>query len=428
MAAAGPLVINTPQGLEIKGRRRLDKVGAFEALLEQLVQEIEKKGDQGCIISDCDVSQNKLSYEQFEALFTALGAHSARVLRFRMFGCATINDEVVRVIADYFRLLSQEHLPTEMHLSDCAITTEGFTALMAAFEETDLYPATHPGSMRPTALYLRLENNYISEAAIQEKVDAGIIKPFKKGPGSQGGGKEGAKVDLVVRDLGKYQQKQGEPPSPEEAPPPRQVHDRSTDLQQGGWQQPGQWQQPGGWQQPAWPQQVQARPTWPPQQQQQQQPGLQQAWGAVARPGLQQPAMQAMGWQARPIIVAPARATMVPPGGMQGMAPGAVGGFRPAAAVNVGGMRPNGPVTAWPRGSAGTAVDRSRTPAARINGGAGVVAGGKGAAPHAPHGAPPKKSNLPAPWEEQWSEEYQIPYFWNAENGESLWEKPAEWK
>eukprot|EP00927_Polykrikos_kofoidii_P007490 TRINITY_DN13075_c0_g1_i2.p1 TRINITY_DN13075_c0_g1~~TRINITY_DN13075_c0_g1_i2.p1 ORF type:complete len:705 (+),score=140.29 TRINITY_DN13075_c0_g1_i2:86-2200(+) len=31
---------------------------------------------------------------------------------------------------------------------------------------------------------------------------------------------------------------------------------------------------------------------------------------------------------------------------------------------------------------------------------------------------------LPPPWEKQWSEEYQIPYYWNPESGEALWEPP----
>ena len=32
---------------------------------------------------------------------------------------------------------------------------------------------------------------------------------------------------------------------------------------------------------------------------------------------------------------------------------------------------------------------------------------------------------LPHPWEELWSVQYKIPYFWNPETGDSSWEKPS---
>ncbi|CAE8594244.1 unnamed protein product [Polarella glacialis] len=35
---------------------------------------------------------------------------------------------------------------------------------------------------------------------------------------------------------------------------------------------------------------------------------------------------------------------------------------------------------------------------------------------------------IPAPWEVHFSEEFGIPYYWNADNGESLWESPATWR
>jgi len=35
---------------------------------------------------------------------------------------------------------------------------------------------------------------------------------------------------------------------------------------------------------------------------------------------------------------------------------------------------------------------------------------------------------IPAPWEVHFSEEFGIPYYWNADNGESLWETPATWR
>merc|ERR1719361_1048822 len=57
--------------------------------------------------------------------------------------------------------------------------------------------------------------------------------------------------------------------------------------------------------------------------------------------------------------------------------------------------------------------DRSRTPAPRW---------GKPAQPQKP---PPVAANkLPHPWQKHFSEEFQIPYFWNSETLESSWEMP----
>merc|ERR1719215_281061 len=60
-------------------------------------------------------------------------------------------------------------------------------------------------------------------------------------------------------------------------------------------------------------------------------------------------------------------------------------------------------------GQSGSAADRSRTPVARS------------AAP--PAKPPPSASGLPHPWEEHFSDEHQIPYYWNADSGEAVWEK-----
>mmetsp|Transcript_41869 Transcript_41869/g.110420 ORF Transcript_41869/g.110420 Transcript_41869/m.110420 type:complete len:386 (+) Transcript_41869:99-1256(+) len=382
---SGPMVLTTHAGLEIKARRRLQTPGAFDKLLEELANAIAQKETQGQtppVISDLDISQNKLSFEQFEAVFTQLGAHNVHVQRFRLFGCATLNDDVVRVIGDYFRLLTKENAPTEMHLSDCAITTDGFLTFVSAFEETDLYPLQTHG--RNVALYLRLENNYISEAAIQEKVDLGVMKPYNKSRGSRPSADGTTKIDLVVRDAGKYQQKEGEPPAPEDAPPPREVWD-NWDQKGNNWQGGG-----GGSWQPNWQGgQNWARP--------------QNGWGA---PGVR-PAQNFAAAGALPARVMPGGG--IRPGGAQLIAP---------RMISPGGLKTNAAAGGWPRGSAGTAAaqDRSRTPVARTNGGAAR-----------PPTAPPpasKKGDLPHPWEEHWSDEYQIPYFWNAETGDSLWEKP----
>lgn len=435
MAHSGPMLVTTREGIEVKARRRLEKPGAFEGLMDELQQKFSAAQDgQPIVIGDLDVAQNKLSSDQFEALFTQLGAHSVRVLRFRMFGCATLNDEVMRAIGDYFRLLNQENTPTEMHLSDCAITAEGFGHLMSALEETELYPAPPPNGSRPQALYLRLENNFISEDAIKEKVDAGVLKPYKKSGGSRSNDPS-VKVDLVVMQEGKFQQKQGEPPAPEDAPAPKEVNDQRSWNNQGGWNggwgaggaqswgwsgggSQNQWQgwSAGGTQR--WPA---VQSSWQTQQQNSWKPAQTQAPAARPWMAAQRPAVVA----ARPVAARPvaARSVLAKASAAPMLAKQAGGGLRPAGLVRPaggvpGGLTPKvvlggkGQAGAWR--AAGAAQDRSRTPVARTAAAAATLAPAKGS-----------KAPLPKPWEEHWSEEYQIPYFWNVDTGESLWERPT---
>ncbi|CAK9030062.1 unnamed protein product [Durusdinium trenchii] len=210
-----PIIYSTPSGLQVKGRRCLERM-AFEDVLEDLQKHLTEELNRGGgspVIQDLDLAQNMLSLEQFENLFFSLGVASAHVVRFRLFGCPTLDDEAMRIFAEYLR--TSENAPAEMHLSDCAITTEGFQHLMSAIEETDLYPlvnANVPGEGLP--LYLRLENNYIGQEAIQEKIDAGLIQTFDKQQGRRTGHQSGPKVNLLAKDT-HFRQKQGPPPTPE---------------------------------------------------------------------------------------------------------------------------------------------------------------------------------------------------------------------
>jgi len=378
------MIVKMPNGsVEVKARRRLQDPGAFEAFVEEIQTTLIqlKESNPNATVSDLDVSQNPTTPEQFEMLFNALALAGVKVQRFRMFGCPALNDDAMRHIADHFSQdLNSETAPAEMHLSDCAITTDGFLLLMGVIEEKELYPTTILHG-RGQPLYLRLENNYVDEAVIQEKVDAGIIRAFKKGPGvSQYITDPSVKINLVARGEGSFQQKTGEPPAPEDAPPPKEVYDNTNsnwNNKQGG----------GNWR----PQQV--RPQWQ---------NTSGGWRPAAAQALPNK------WPVRPATTVPVQRPVV---------------VRPQYGAAAGGVRPIRPAgqwgqqQAWARGSAGTAADRSRTPVMRVNAG--------GAGPTPPAGRPPKKSGLPHPWEEQWSEEYQIPYFWNSESGEALWERPT---
>jgi len=397
---SGELISASTGGfVEVKGRRRVSEPGAWEAFIEELQNKLIqlKDSNPNVLVSDLDISQNKCTPEQFEQLFNALGFVGVKVQRFRMFGCPGFNDEAMQFLSDHMaKDLTSETAPAELHLSDCALTSDGFNLLMNAIEDNELYP-TSVAKGRSVPLYLRLENNYIDEAVMQEKIDAGIIKRFKKTPGAHMEAAPGVKVNLVVqKESGSLQQKTGPPPSPEDAPPPKEVFDRSSSWSGGkGWDKGSSWNGKG--------------------------PGS--SWngkGSKSAPTGQQ-------WNVRPAMVRPMHVGPMmgakPALGMMGkgapMRPGVVrpgtGVIRPVVmqprpvgewnrAQSTGGAA----AQTWPRGTSGTANDRSRTPAP-------------------PTKQPPKvvKPKLPYPWEEQWSEEYGIPYFWNADTGESVWETPA---
>ena len=214
------MIVDTHEGFEVRARRRLDAPGAFRKMLGELAQALEDREDNTPQIADLDVSQNKLTLHEFRALFRELIATNTRVLRFRLSGCPTLNDDVARVLGAYVSTRAKETAPTEMHLSDCAITTEGFVTFISTFEATDVYPLPSRRN-RKAALCLRLENNYISEAAIQEKVNLGVIKIKSSQKAKGGKPNDGTtKIDLIVRGrgIGKYQQNLGEPPAPDPRP------------------------------------------------------------------------------------------------------------------------------------------------------------------------------------------------------------------
>lgn len=365
------------QGLEVRARRQLGAPAIFDQMLEGITNSLTQNGmGSSNVIADLDLSQNKLTHEQWDTLFAVLGLQECRVIRFRLFGCPTLDDNVAAILADYLRQVGPHRAPSEMHLSDCAITSFGFTTIISALEETDTYPL-RLSPTRPNALYLRLENNYISEAAIKEKVDAGVVFAYKKGPGARGGGANGYKVDLVLLgDHGTYNQRVGSPPGPDQARPPKQVNDRNGLLaqQQTGVTQTGMYQMQG-WQQ--------------------QQYGLQAA-AYAAHQHSAATAFAGCAGQAVPVSLA----------GGQFAAMGFRHGANNAAAQCTG--------QPWPRGNSGTAQDRSRTPVPQ----AVTVASKLPPPPAAP------EVDLPKPWEKHWSDEYKIPYYWHPVTGESVWEKP----
>jgi len=418
MAAYGKKIVCSSDGMEVKARRQLDSEGAFNTFMDDFMAKLGEKQDTGAdiVVSDLDLSQNKLSLEQWSTVLAALSAANARVVRFRLFGCATLDDEVMKLLADYFKELTAKQAPLEMHLSDCAITTVGFDAFMDALQQVDYYPVVSTAGKQPSTLYLRLENNYIDPAAIQARVDSGLINSFTKKE-SRWTVKEGSKVNLLVTDHGQFQQKQGAPPAPENAPPPKQVNDHNSSYHgstggkgaswpangcaawaNSGIQRSAQWNAvPAAmatWNSNAW----QGGTTW------------QAAASAQGGKGVQNNMMNNPWQAAQNSWAQPAQGAWAGKGQT-------ANAFGSAAAVNAAKSAMLFGNRGAAAGNFGSSVDRSRTPvgAAARAAGPGVGMPGQGSTNVKP---------LPHPWEEHWSEEYKIPYFWNPETGDSVWHRP----
>lgn len=362
------MILGNGQLLTVQARQKLRTPEAANKFNEDLLAKIQPFIEKGATpkFDDIDVAQNPIPYDQFDTFFSTLSTSGILVERLRLFGCATMDDSVAMLLADWLRLTTPENCPHELHLSDCAMTSDGFTAIMDAIEGSDAFPTPDRGGRR-CPLYMRIESNYIEDAVIQEKIDSGILVEFQKtGPirGPVPSNPE-AKVKFICHGKGQFKQKKGSPPAPEDAPPPKPVFDRYTQQQQQQQQaQPAKGGGKGtqyGWTVPqaqAWP----AQQVWQPPQQ--------QAWG--------QPAWGQAQHVQRPHVV-------------QAIPKANSAASQQKATFNAFSGRSNG--------TAGSAADRSRTPA-------------------------PKQQPLPKPWEEHWSDEYQIPYFWNADTGEALWERP----
>jgi len=320
--------------------------------------------------------------------------------------------------------LTQQTAPTEMHLSDCAITSMGFQFLISAIEETEVYPIPDPNTPgQGTPLYLRLENNFISEVVIQEKVDAGVIKPFTKKGSKTSALEGGAKILLVVKSEGAgFDQKEGEPPAPEDAPPPKKIWDWSSE-QRGNWNSKELWAQAcdlwaalggtsqyGKWNSKGGTDAGNASCKWC-------QKG--ECWTHRAVANSSPKKYQSTPYQSTPLV--PKGAPMKGAGKNQSssfQAPQSGAGMLGSKILGLMAAAKQPAIKGVLHGTAGKAADRSRTPVNRT------------AKQPAPPKTPPPKppgTTIPHPWEEHFDDTYQIPFYWNTETGESCWEKPAAW-
>mmetsp|Transcript_5568 Transcript_5568/g.13745 ORF Transcript_5568/g.13745 Transcript_5568/m.13745 type:complete len:525 (+) Transcript_5568:420-1994(+) len=212
----------------VRQRQKLKTARQADRFCAQLQDRIEKERTKGevLIFEDFDISQNRLPAEQLEGIFSALADGGVHVERFRAFGCPTLDDQAATLLAGWLAGVTKENVPFELHLSDCAITADGFRDLMKAFEENDAFPAPDPKFPNRGLLpiYLRLENNYIEESAMRQSIDDGVAVKMRKGDSLKFA--ESVKVRLLVREDGSFQQKKGDPPKPEDVPAPRPFREK----------------------------------------------------------------------------------------------------------------------------------------------------------------------------------------------------------
>lgn len=405
----GVFVNGPAHELEVQGRRKVTTVEAAEKLdaeLNALLTKLQEAG-KTINISDFDLSQNHCPAESFQVLFHTLITASVKVQRWRLFGCPTFTDEVAGYFAEYLGSVTSETAPLELHLSDCAITSDGFTTIMSAIEDNAAFPVLNEKTKKTTPLYMRLEQNYIEDSVIKEKMDSGVIKKFEKGWKNKIQSIQGEEKVYLLSKKGEegFQQKKGTPPAPEDV----DAKSISKPVYES-------WKQPKGsskgspmgavpWGGQLW--------QWMPDPQWQ----APQSWGKGAGKGAGPKA------KAKPVATKPVGPQPVAKAALKPVSKpvASIGLIKPLAKAGAAAQKGK----AWPASNAlagkgsgkgkatsGTANDRSRTPVSR-------------SMPAQPKKPPPKKNGLPHPWQEQFSDEYQIPYYWNPESQESSWEKPT---
>ena len=140
-------LINVLNGgfVEVRARRKVSDPGAWEAFVEQLQTTLVtlKDANPNALVSDLDISQNKCTAEQFESLFNGLALCQVKVQRLRLFACPGFDDNATQALSEWMANdLTNETAPAELHLSDCALTADGFNLLMNAIEGKELYPTS----------------------------------------------------------------------------------------------------------------------------------------------------------------------------------------------------------------------------------------------------------------------------------------------
>eukprot|EP00927_Polykrikos_kofoidii_P028796 TRINITY_DN2502_c0_g1_i2.p1 TRINITY_DN2502_c0_g1~~TRINITY_DN2502_c0_g1_i2.p1 ORF type:complete len:584 (-),score=91.24 TRINITY_DN2502_c0_g1_i2:206-1864(-) len=175
----------------------------------------QKAEDKLVVFEDFDVSQNLIPFDQLEELFATLSDSCVHVERFRLFGVPTFNDDAASTMAAWLAGVCEGNVPFEIHLSDTALTADGYTQLIEAIESNSAFPGPDPRAPRrgKLGMYLRVENNYIEPSAIQRTVDDGTVSLWRKSDPLVHD--DNIKVRLMLQQNGSFGQRKGVPPTPE---------------------------------------------------------------------------------------------------------------------------------------------------------------------------------------------------------------------
>lgn len=329
-------------------------------------------------LDNIEVSKVSWSALNFVLLMDTMKEYKVWTERLKAFKCA-LDDESLCAVADWLEEMEPEKMPSELHFSNNAFTASGFERLVEVIQNKRSQ-LEQPGP----PVWLRVENNPVqSDPILQTMADDGRIAW-----------------------VGAIKDRRGAPSSSTVAMPFFLTAEQKA-------QQKGQSQQKGGK-----GQQKGGKSNW--WDQQGQNSAHNTANAGDSRPWSSAATAQQLPW--RQNNAQPDRAAQQQP------AIGRSGGFqaasRPVAAAtqarasasfssgkgeenkwwDTNNAQPNRVAqqqVSFTPATAAARTDRSRTP------------------------QPPKNPPLPHPWTEEFSDEYKIPYFWNPETGDSMWERPT---
>lgn len=197
--------------------------------LGRRIEEAKEKGER-MTFEDFDIAQTFIPSEHLETMFSLLSDGNVQIERLRAFGIPTLDDAGAVMLSGWLQGVVPETVPHELHLSDCAITAVGFRAIMDALNENQTFPADDPKKPEEgkLALYLRIEGNYIETSVIQECLDEGTAQTMTKKASMEHS--DTVKCRILIRgdetEDNPFKQNEGDPPDPENAPPPKFVKEK----------------------------------------------------------------------------------------------------------------------------------------------------------------------------------------------------------
>lgn len=109
----------------------------------------------GCNIENFDVSNVRWSVEDFQHLLQILQESRAILRRIKAFKCS-LEDDSARHLAEWIRGLNPNKVPDEIHLSHNNLSSDGFLAILTAIEDQ-----RQVASITNPSVYIRVEYNRI---------------------------------------------------------------------------------------------------------------------------------------------------------------------------------------------------------------------------------------------------------------------------